>query len=60
MSGVNITLGLPIIRVSVDHGTAFDKGGKGEANPESMLQAINYATLFSIQKSIKESKEVKL
>jgi len=44
MSGVNITLGLPIIRVSVDHGTAFDKGGKGEADPGSMKQAIRYAT----------------
>lgn len=43
MSGVNITLGLPIIRVSVDHGTAFDKAGKGEADPGSMLQAIGYA-----------------
>jgi 4-hydroxythreonine-4-phosphate dehydrogenase len=47
MSGVNITLGLPIIRVSVDHGTAFDKAGKGTANPESMLQAIEYAIKFS-------------
>lgn len=47
MSGVNITLGLPIIRVSVDHGTAFDKAGKGTANPESMIQAIEYATKFS-------------
>jgi 4-phospho-D-threonate 3-dehydrogenase / 4-phospho-D-erythronate 3-dehydrogenase len=42
LSGINITLGLPIIRVSVDHGVAFDKGGKGEANPESMIQAIRY------------------
>lgn len=42
LSGVNITLGLPIIRVSVDHGVAFDKGGKGEANAESMIQAIKY------------------
>ena len=42
LSGVNITLGLPIIRVSVDHGVAFDKGGKGEANAESMMQAIKY------------------
>jgi 4-hydroxythreonine-4-phosphate dehydrogenase len=50
MSGVNITLGLPIIRVSVDHGTAFDKAGKGEANPESMIQAITYASKFSNQK----------
>jgi 4-hydroxythreonine-4-phosphate dehydrogenase len=47
MSGINMTLGLPIVRVSVDHGTAFDKGGKGEANPESMTQAIKYAALFS-------------
>jgi 4-hydroxythreonine-4-phosphate dehydrogenase len=44
MSGVNITLGLPIIRVSVDHGTAFDKGGKGVADPGSMKQALRYAT----------------
>ena len=43
VSGVNITLGLPIVRVSVDHGTAFDKAGKNEANPQSMLQAIDYA-----------------
>ena len=40
MSGVNITLGLPIIRSSVDHGVAFGKAGEGRANPESMLQAI--------------------
>ena len=46
MTGINVTLGLPIIRVSVDHGTAFDKGGKAEANPGSMKQAIRYAGLF--------------
>lgn len=50
MSGVNITLGLPIIRVSVDHGVAFDKGGKGEANPESMLQALKYGAQFCAKK----------
>jgi 4-hydroxythreonine-4-phosphate dehydrogenase len=43
MSGVNITLGLPVIRVSVDHGTAFDRAGKANANPQSMVQAIQYA-----------------
>ncbi|GAK55903.1 4-hydroxythreonine-4-phosphate dehydrogenase [Candidatus Vecturithrix granuli] len=43
ISGVNITCGLPIIRVSVDHGTAFDKSGEGRANPESMIQAIEIA-----------------
>jgi 4-hydroxythreonine-4-phosphate dehydrogenase len=43
MSGVNITCGLPIIRVSVDHGTAFGKAGEGRANPGSMIQAIKIA-----------------
>lgn len=43
VAGVNITCGLPIIRVSVDHGTAFDKAGEGRANPESMIQAIKIA-----------------
>jgi 4-phospho-D-threonate 3-dehydrogenase / 4-phospho-D-erythronate 3-dehydrogenase len=47
VSGVNITLGLPIVRVSVDHGTAFDKGGKNTANPQSMVQAIDYAAKMS-------------
>lgn len=42
--GVNITLGLPIIRVSVDHGTAFDVAGKGIASPSAMLLSIDYAT----------------
>ena len=40
---VNITLGLPIIRTSVDHGTALALAGTGKANPNSMLRAINYA-----------------
>jgi 4-phospho-D-threonate 3-dehydrogenase / 4-phospho-D-erythronate 3-dehydrogenase len=43
LSGVNITLGLPIIRTSVDHGTAFDIAGKGVANERSMIEAIEYA-----------------
>src|SRR5262245_7622566 len=37
---VNVTLGLPIVRTSVDHGTAFDIAGKGVADPESMIAAI--------------------
>ena len=44
MAGVNVTLGLPIIRVSVDHGTAFGKAGEGRANPQSMIEAIKLAT----------------
>lgn len=43
VSGVNITLGLPLIRTSVDHGVAFGKAGKGTANPESMIQALRFA-----------------
>lgn len=41
--GVNLTLGLPIIRTSVDHGTAFDIAGKGVASPESLISAYNLA-----------------
>lgn len=41
--GVNITLGLPIIRVSVDHGTAFDVAGKGIAAEDALLSSIDYA-----------------
>jgi len=48
MSGVNITCGLPVIRVSVDHGTAFGKAGEGRANPESMIQAIQIAAKLTL------------
>jgi 4-hydroxythreonine-4-phosphate dehydrogenase len=41
--GVNVTLGLPIIRTSVDHGTVFGKAGKGAADPSSLLAAIRLA-----------------
>ena len=41
--GVNVTLGLPFIRTSPDHGTAFDIAGKGIANPSSMIEAIRMA-----------------
>ncbi len=40
MSGINCTIGLPVIRSSVDHGTAYGKAGEGRANEESMLDAI--------------------
>ncbi len=42
--GVNITLGLPIVRVSVDHGTAFDLAGKGVASTDALLLSIDYAS----------------
>jgi 4-hydroxythreonine-4-phosphate dehydrogenase len=40
---VNVTIGLPIIRTSVDHGTAYDIAGKGRANPGSLIEAIKLA-----------------
>ncbi len=42
-TGVNVTLGLPIIRTSPDHGTAFDIAGRGLANPASMTEALKLA-----------------
>jgi len=45
VKGVNITLGLPIIRTSVDHGTAFDCSGLGVQNEDSLVNAIDYAIL---------------
>ena len=48
---VNVTLGLPIIRTSVDHGTAFDIAGQGIANPESMVQAVLLAAKLAGNRS---------
>lgn len=50
LSGVNITLGLPLIRTSVDHGTAFDIAGKGIANEDSLIEAIDYALQLAATK----------
>lgn len=47
LDGVNVTLGLPIIRTSVDHGTAFGKAGKGTANPTSLVEAIKLAVAMA-------------
>jgi len=44
---VNVTLGLPIVRTSVDHGTAFDIAGKGAADPESMIAAVLLAATLA-------------
>ncbi|MFQ5423259.1 MAG: 4-hydroxythreonine-4-phosphate dehydrogenase PdxA [Phycisphaerae bacterium] len=52
---VNITLGLPIIRTSVDHGTAFDIAGKGRADCGSMKSAIRMAIQLASQSSKKET-----
>jgi 4-hydroxythreonine-4-phosphate dehydrogenase len=47
---VNVTLGLPIIRTSVDHGTAFDIAGKGVADPGSMIEAVKLAAELARRK----------
>ncbi len=52
VQGVNITLGLPIIRVSVDHGTAFEIAGKGIASPDALSLAIEYAATLARNKVI--------
>lgn len=54
VKGVNITLGLPIIRCSVDHGTAFEIAGKGLASPDAILLAIKYAVQIA-NKNIQSS-----
>ncbi|WP_273498338.1 4-hydroxythreonine-4-phosphate dehydrogenase PdxA, partial [Lentibacter algarum] len=41
--GVNVTLGLPFVRTSPDHGTAFDIAGQGLANPSSSIEALRLA-----------------
>lgn len=52
--GVNVTLGLPIIRTSVDHGTAFDIAAKYQSDPTSMIYAINFARQMVSKKSEKD------
>ena len=50
VNGVNITLGLPIIRTSVDHGTAFEIAGKGIASPDALMNAVQYAVKLTRNK----------
>ena len=52
VKGVNITMGLPIIRTSVDHGTAFEIAGKGIASADAMLLAIESAVQLQQNKSV--------
>ena len=47
---VNTTLGLPIVRTSVDHGTALDIAGQGEASPNSLFEAVKLAVTLSQKK----------
>lgn len=50
-TGVNLTLGLPILRTSPDHGTAFDIAGTGSAHPGSMIEAIRLAAVLATRKN---------
>jgi len=51
MGGVNITVGLPVIRTSVDHGTAFGRAGQGRADDSSLIAAIDAAILLAKRKA---------
>ncbi|GLU31862.1 4-hydroxythreonine-4-phosphate dehydrogenase PdxA [Trinickia caryophylli] len=51
-AGVNVTVGLPVIRTSVDHGTAFDIAGKGIADERSMLEALKQAQDLATRRAL--------
>ena len=55
VEGINLTLGLPIVRVSVDHGTAFDQAGTGMANELSLMNAIDYGVRLSRSRKSKQA-----
>ena len=48
-TGVNVTLGLPFVRTSPDHGTAFDIAGTGRADPQSLIAALRLAARLSMK-----------
>ena len=49
--GVNVTLGLPLIRTSVDHGTAYDIAGRGLAEPSSLAAAVDMARIIVVNRA---------
>ncbi len=51
VNGINVSLGMPIIRTSVDHGTAFDQAGQGTASDASLLDAIDYAARLAVHRT---------
>ena len=55
--GVNVTLGLPIVRTSVDHGTAYDIAGQGKASPNSLQAAITLAHTISTNRNSIQGKQ---
>ena len=54
--GVNVTLGLPFVRCSPDHGTAFDIAGKGLADPTSLMAALRIAAAIAARASREEQR----
>lgn len=53
--GVNVTLGLPIVRTSVDHGTAYDIAGRGDADPASLAAAVDMAVVIARNRKVREN-----
>jgi 4-hydroxythreonine-4-phosphate dehydrogenase len=51
-SGVNVTLGLPFLRTSPDHGTAFDIAGQDKADPTSMIAALQMARELAFGRNV--------
>ena len=49
--GVNVTIGLPIVRTSVDHGTAYDIAGQGRAEPSSLAAAVDMGVTIAINRN---------
>ena len=58
--GVNVTLGLPIVRTSPDHGTAFDIAGRGVANPHSLIEALRMADAINRTRTAGRPEELHL
>ena len=56
--GINITLGLPIVRTSPDHGTAFNIAGTGKANPGSLVASIKLASRIADRRQSFNSQDV--
>ena len=50
-AGVNVTVGLPVVRTSVDHGTAFDIAGQGTADPTSLIAALRLAAAMAARRA---------
>jgi len=58
-TGVNITLGLPFVRTSPDHGTAFDIAGSGRARPESLIASLKLAEVMAGRRSVAQPRNIR-